>query len=119
MLGELKAGAPIAALLSGSVYESGGRSVTRTMKRTVWPADALVGLRPLFDPKDGAGANGRAGFELIRANAQGELLAASGLKVSLVRENRDYHWSYDRASGWRFDFTRTFQTCLVYTSRCV
>lgn len=110
VLGELKAGAPIAALLSGSVYESGGRSVTRTMKRTVWPADALVGLRPLFDPKDGAGANGRAGFELIRANAQGELLAASGLKLSLVRENRDYHWSYDRASGWRFDFTRNFQT---------
>lgn len=110
VLGETKATAPIAALLSGSVYESGGRSVTRTLKRTVWPADALVGVRPLFDPKDGANANGRVGFELIRANAQGELLAAQGLKLNLMRENRNYHWSYDRTSGWRFDYTRSFDT---------
>jgi alpha-2-macroglobulin len=110
VLGETKAQAPIAAVLSGSVYESGGRSVTRTLKRTVWPADALVGLRPLFDPKDGANANGRVGFELIRANDKGELLAAQGLKLSLVREQRSYHWSYDKSSGWRFDFTRSFDT---------
>ncbi|TDR43967.1 hypothetical protein DFR29_106109 [Tahibacter aquaticus] len=110
VLGEIKAQAPIAAVVSGSVFESGGRSVTRTLKRTVWPAEALVGIRPLFDPKDGATANGRVGFELIRANAKGELLAAQGLKLSLVRENRNYHWSYDKSSGWRFDFTRSFDT---------
>ncbi|HSX61887.1 MAG TPA: alpha-2-macroglobulin [Tahibacter sp.] len=110
VLGDIKAQAPIAAMLSGSVYESGGRSVTRTLKRTVWPADALVGVRPLFDPKDGAGANTRVGFELIRANDKGELLAAQGLKLSLVRENRNYHWSYDKTSGWRFDYTRRFDT---------
>ena len=110
VLADLKVQAPLAAMISGSVYESGGRSVTRTLKRTVWPADALVGVRPLFDPEDGANANGRVGFELIRANAQGELLAAQGLKFSLVRENRNYHWSYDKSSGWRFDFTRSFDT---------
>ena len=110
VLGELKPQAPIAALLAGSVYESGGRSVTRTLRRTVWPADALVGVRPLFDPKDGANSNSRVGFELIRADAKGELLAAQGLKLSLVRENRDYHWTYDKASGWRFDYTRSFAT---------
>jgi uncharacterized protein YfaS (alpha-2-macroglobulin family) len=110
VLADLKVQAPLAAMLSGSVYESGGRSVTRTLKRTVWPADALIGVRPLFDPKDGANANGRVGFELIRANDKGELLAAQGLKLSLVRENRNYHWSYDKTSGWRFDFTRSFDT---------
>ena len=110
VLGDIKAQAPVAAVVSGSVYESGGRSVTRTLKRTVWPADALVGVRPLFDPKDGAAANGRVGFELIRANGAGELLAAQGLKLSLVRENRNYHWSYDKSSGWRFDYTRSFDT---------
>lgn len=110
VLADLPLKAPLAALISGSVFESGGRSVTRTLKRTVWPADALVGVRPLFDPKDGANANGRVGFELIRANTQGELLAAQGLKLSLVRENRHYHWNYDKTSGWRFDFTRSFDT---------
>ncbi|MEO8461300.1 MAG: MG2 domain-containing protein, partial [Dokdonella sp.] len=38
--------APIAAFISGSVYETGGRTVTRTLKRTLWPAAQLVGVRP-------------------------------------------------------------------------
>ncbi|MDC8015197.1 alpha-2-macroglobulin family protein [Tahibacter soli] len=109
VLGDVKATAPIAAIVSGSVYESGGRTVTRTMKRTVWPADALVGVRPLFDPKDGATANARAGFEVIRASGGGELVAAQGLKMTLVRERRAYHWSYDRDSGWRFDYTQSYE----------
>ncbi len=108
VLGELKASAPIAAVLSGSVYESGGRTVTRTLKRTVWPAETLVGVRPLFDAKDGANANGRAGFELIRSNAKGEALAGDKLKLTLVREYRDFHWTYDKDSGWRFDYTQRY-----------
>jgi uncharacterized protein YfaS (alpha-2-macroglobulin family) len=45
-----KAKAPIAVVLSGSLYETGGRTVTRTLKRVMWPANALVGVRPLFNP---------------------------------------------------------------------
>ncbi len=100
--------APIAATVSGSVYETGGRTVTRTLKRTIWPADALVGVRPLFDPKDGASANARASFEVVRSNAAGELLAAKGLKLTLVRESRDYHWVWDKESGWHFNYTERF-----------
>ncbi|MCW5567202.1 MAG: alpha-2-macroglobulin family protein, partial [Dokdonella sp.] len=100
--------APVLALVSGSVYETGGRTVTRTLKRTIWPADALVGVRPLFDPKDGADANARAGFELIRSNAAGERLAGAGLKLTLVRERRDYHWVWDSESGWRFNYKQSY-----------
>ena len=103
-----KAGAPVAAIVSGSLYETGGRTVTRTLKRTVWPAAVLVGLRPLFDLDEGSDANGRAGFELIRSNAAGEL-AAGSLKVTLVRERRNYHWTFDNDSGWHFDYTRNFE----------
>jgi uncharacterized protein YfaS (alpha-2-macroglobulin family) len=103
ILPDAKPTAPVAAMLAGSVYESGGRTVTRTLKRTLWPADELVGVRPLFDVKDGANANGPAGFEIIRSNTKGDLLAADKLKVTLVREYRDYHWTWDRESGWRFD----------------
>ncbi len=101
--------APVAAIVSGSVYETGGRTVTRTLKRSVWPADTLVGVRPLFDPEDGANANARAGFEVIRSDAQGDLLAAAQLKVALVRENRAYHWTYDKQSGWHFDYNTSFE----------
>lgn len=104
-----KPAAPIAAILSGSVYESGGRTVTRTLKRTVWPADALVGLRPLFDLKEGSDARGRAGFELIRSNANGDLLAGQHLKLKLVREYRDYRWVFDHESGWHFDYNQRYE----------
>jgi uncharacterized protein YfaS (alpha-2-macroglobulin family) len=104
-----KPATPLAALLSGSVYESGGRTVTRTLKRTVWPADALVGIRPLFDLAQGSDARGRAGFELIRSNAAGDLLAGQHLKLTLVREHRDYHWTFDKDSGWHFEYVQRYE----------
>ena len=110
-----KPAAPVAAIVSGSVYETGGRTVTRTLKRTLWPADALVGVRPLFDPEDGSNANARAGFELIRSDAQGDLLAASKLAVKLVRENRAYHWTYDNDNGWHFDYNVSYEDTQTQT----
>ncbi len=104
-----KPAAPVAVILSGSVHETGGRTVTRSLKRTVWPADALVGVRPLFDLKDGSDARARVGFEVIRSNAAGELLAGQKLKMTLVREQRDYRWTFDRATGWHFDYTDRYE----------
>ncbi|GAA0715079.1 alpha-2-macroglobulin [Dokdonella soli] len=109
ILGTERPAAPIAAMLSGSVYETGGRTVTRTLKRTVWPADALVGIRPLFDLKDGSDARARAGFEVIRSNAAGDLLAGQHLKLTLVRESRDYRWVFDNESGWHFDYNQRYE----------
>lgn len=105
---EVKPTAPIAVVLSGSVYETGGRTVTRTLKRVMWPATALVGVRPLFDPKDGADANSNARFELMRVDAAGKPQPAKGLKVTLVRELRDYHWTFND-NRWDYDFTRRFE----------
>lgn len=106
---EAKPTTPIAAIISGSLYETGGRSVNRTLKRVLWPADALVGVRPLFEPQDGADPNTNARFELVRVGADGKPRPQPGLKVSLIREHRDYHWRNDDA-GWRYEFTRRFET---------
>jgi uncharacterized protein YfaS (alpha-2-macroglobulin family) len=106
---EVKPLTPVAVVVSGSLYESGGRSVNRSLKRVMWPADALVGLRPLFDDKDGAGSNANAGFELVRVDGDARPRPGKGLKVTLVREHRDYHWNYDDDDGWDYDFTRRFE----------
>ncbi|NIK06668.1 hypothetical protein FHY11_000134 [Xanthomonas arboricola] len=98
----------IAAVVSSSVYETGGRTVTRTVKRVLWPAKALVGVRPLFDDKDGTDANGTARFELTRVDADGKPQPAKDLKATLVRELRDYHWNYTD-DHWDYDFTRRFE----------
>ncbi|MEP6633629.1 MAG: alpha-2-macroglobulin, partial [Luteimonas sp.] len=106
---EAKPTSTIAAVVSGSVFESGGRSVNRSLKRVLWPADALVGVRPLFDDKDGADSNANAAFELVRVDSDGQPRPVKGLKVTLVREHRDYHWNYDNDDGWDYDFTRRFE----------
>lgn len=106
---EAKPRSPIAAIVSGSVYETGGRTVNRTLKRVLWPANALIGIRPLFDDKDGADANANAGFEVVRVDAGGKPQPGKGLKATLVRELRDYHWNYDEDGGWDYDFTRRFE----------
>src|SRR5690606_38807122 len=51
---EVKADTPVSAVVSASLFESGGRSVNRSLARVMWPADALVGVRPQFDDRDGA-----------------------------------------------------------------
>ena len=105
---EVGKGTTVAAVVSGSVYETGGRTVTRTLKRVLWPAPALVAVRPLFDDKDGADANANARFELMRVDADGKPQPAKGLKVTLVREWRDYHWTYSD-NRWDYDFSRRFE----------
>jgi len=106
---DVKPVAPLAVTLSGSVYETGGRAVTRLLKRTYWPADALVGVRPLFDPKQGAESEAPAGFEIVRAGADGKRVAGAHLKVRLQRELRDFYWLYERDGGWKSDANQRLQ----------
>ena len=106
---EAKPASTIAAIVTGSVYESGGRSVNRSLKRVLWPADALVGIRPLFDDKAGTDANANPGFELLRVDSAGRPRPAKGLKMTLVRERRDYHWNYADDGGWGYDYTSRFE----------
>lgn len=101
---------PFEVIVSGSVFESGGRAVRRSLSRIVWPAEALVGVRPRFDPDDGPNARSEAVFEIIKAGPDGAYVAAPGLQVKLVRELRDYHWNWVDGSGWTTDYTRRFQT---------
>ena len=106
---DVKPVAPLAVTLSGSVYESGGRAVTRLLKRVYWPAPQLVGVRPLFDPAQGAQSEGQAGFEILRAGLDGKLVAGTHLKVRLQRELRDFYWLYEHGDGWSSDAHQQLQ----------
>ncbi len=106
---EAKPTSTIAAIVTGSVFETGGRSVNRSLKRVLWPADALVGVRPLFDDKEGADANATVGFEIGRFASDAKPRAGQDLRVTLVREHRDYHWNHSDDGGWDYDFTRRYE----------
>lgn len=100
------AASPITVRGSFSLLESGGRPVVRSIERTVWPADKLLAVRPLFD-RDVTLEGGQAEFELIRVDAQGTLAPVKGVKLQLVRENRQYYWRYDNQNGWHSGYTET------------
>ncbi len=87
-----------------SLYDSGERPVVRNASWQVWPAQNLVGIRNMSgtedDPEQVPG-NDTAKFEVILADTQGRLRAAHGLKVTVIREHREYYWEYkDDAWHW-------------------
>jgi alpha-2-macroglobulin len=94
---------PLSVWVIASLYESGGRPVTRNVRRTVWPADKLVGVRPHFN--DLRADAGPVTFDVVRTNPAGERLPAGNLLVSLVKEDRDYYWEYSESTGWRRQYS--------------
>ena len=96
---------PFTVRTTVSLLESGGRPVVRSLERVHWPADALVGIRPLFG--DTARENSSAEFEVIRADTTGDLKPAQSLPVRLFREDRHYYWRFEDQRGWHSGFSET------------
>ncbi|WP_369960034.1 alpha-2-macroglobulin [Pseudomonas benzenivorans] len=100
---------PLQLILQASLQESGGRPITRRLVQPVWPAERLPGLRGLFDG-DRVDAGSLAEFEVLVADAAGNKLAADRLRVRLVRERRDYYWSFSDSDGWSHHYNEKYLT---------
>ncbi|PHM73598.1 alpha-2-macroglobulin [Xenorhabdus kozodoii] len=110
---------PATVILQASLLESGGRPVTRRAEQAIWPADKLVGIRPLFDKaaiydyrtnrdenRYNVDENSLAEFEIVYADASGKKYAAPDLTARLVYERRDYYWRWSDSSGWDSDYNQ-------------
>ena len=102
----VKRHSPFSVRATMSLLESGGRPIVRTLERVVWPAPALIGVRPLF-LGEYARENAPVEFEVVRADADGKLSAAKALPVRLFREDRNYYWRFEDQRGWHSGFTET------------
>ncbi|OTA15246.1 hypothetical protein Xvie_02912 [Xenorhabdus vietnamensis] len=104
---------PVTVIVQASLLESGGRPVTRRAEQAIWPAEKLVGVRPLFNKKViydyrtgrdenryNVDENSLAEFEIVYADASGKKYAASELKARLIYERRDYYWRWSDSTGW-------------------
>ncbi|MDY7218990.1 alpha-2-macroglobulin [Denitrificimonas sp. JX-1] len=100
---------PLSLTVQASVLESAGRPVVRQVTQAVWPAAQLPGIRAVFNG-DEVDADSEPTFEIVLANSQGDKLAAEELKVRLVRERRDYYWSYSESSGWSHNYNKKYLT---------
>ncbi|MEO4047743.1 alpha-2-macroglobulin [Pseudomonas sp. CAU 1711] len=102
-----EARSPLQLILQASLQESGGRPITRRLVQPVWPAERLPGLRTLFDG-DEVDGNGLAEVEVLLADAAGNKLASDGLQVRLIRERRDFYWSFSESDGWSYHYNEKF-----------
>ncbi len=94
--------APMQLRLSGSLYESGGRAINRYYDALLWPATALPGIKPGFSGNPAR--NSKAAFKLVHSDVAGQLSAAQ-LSVKLIREERQYFWSYNSQRGWHYQWS--------------
>ncbi len=99
---------PLRLQTYASLLDSGGRPVTRRAAAVVLPAERLPGIRPLFGD-DQVDYESSAAFELVFTDGATRLPAQS-LQLSLIRERRDYHWSWSDADGWQSHFTERHYT---------
>ncbi len=93
-----------------SLYESGGRPVTRTIDYTLWPQPYLLGIRPEFDLNEVV-ANSQLNFTLIKSDVKGQAQFGSEVIATLIKERRDYYWEYSEAEGWHYEYNeKNFKT---------
>ncbi|MFZ6801713.1 alpha-2-macroglobulin family protein [Undibacterium sp. Di24W] len=100
---------PLKVRAAFSLLESGGRPVVRSIERVWWPAQNIIGIRPLFE-KDVAREGSMAEFEIIRVNTAGKFSALKQAPFKLVREDREYYWRYDAGRGWHSGYSEGEET---------
>jgi uncharacterized protein YfaS (alpha-2-macroglobulin family) len=93
---------PIMIKVSASLFESGGRAVKRQVKVRLWPAKTLLGIRPHSDEPQ---ANSIVKFDIINADNSGQLYPASDLQVTLIKNRRDYYWTYNDSGNWEMEYS--------------
>ena len=97
---------PMEVAVTASIFETSGLPVTRSIHRHIWPAEALIGIRPTF-AGEFAEADSMPTFELVKAAPDGSLLGVRDVSVKIFREERNYYWTYDESQGWRHEFNET------------
>lgn len=98
---------PLGVTVNLSVFESGGRPVTRRYNLTVVPDANLIGVRPGYDASKDKGPeeNSLVDFELIGVNPAGKRVAMKAVEVVLIREDRRYFWEYNDSEGWHYEYS--------------
>lgn len=95
-----KVKSPVQVTLQASLFETGGRAISRRHQTTVISGNKLIGIKPHF--KNNPEHNSRATFDVVTTNAKGELIQSEALDVKLVREDRRYFWEFNNSEGWHY-----------------
>ncbi len=95
---------PFAIKVINSLFETGGRPVTRTIEYKLWPQQSLIGIRP-YNKLDNIAADTQVDFDIIQSDSTGKLQGESEVIATLIKERRDYYWEFSDAEGWHYEYT--------------
>jgi hypothetical protein len=90
---------PLELQLRATVFDVGGRPVSRELVLPVVQQPWLIGIRPQF-PDDSSPWGQPAGFDVIAVDATGQRIAKDGLTWDLFEEQYDYVWYQD--DRWQY-----------------
>jgi len=100
-----KTGSPLKLNISASVYETGGRPVTRHTWLTMLSQDRYIGLEPQF--KGNPDSNSTVDVKVVYFNSQGEWMANKRVDLTLIRQDRNWYWRNDYSRGWHWAWDET------------
>jgi len=101
---------PFSIKVIASLFETGGRPVTRSINYSLWPQQNLIGIRPVIK-LDAIPADTLVNFDIIKSSLNGELQTGSEVIATLIKERRDYYWEYSESEGWHYEHTeKNFKT---------
>lgn len=95
---------PLRVNFISSLYESGGRPVSRAYSGLVWPSEQMLGIRTSFGDEN-PDANSKVSFEIVKSSIDGVKHSAKNLDVKLIREDRRYFWVFSESQGWHYEWS--------------
>jgi len=98
------------AILHTTVYEKGGSFVEERQPLTIYPFDAFVGVKGIFQWRR-AKIGENYEVPIVVVNAKGEPVSGHKLKVKLFMNTKYWWWHYDRRD--RKDFRSMASTYLI------
>ena len=89
-------------LISGTVFDVGGRANTKQLNIPLDTATGYVGIRPNFDEYIDEGVT--PSFTIANVTREGQPLSLEDVSYTIQRIYYDYNWNYN--NGWRWNRVR-------------
>ncbi len=99
-----KSRSPLSVTSAVSLFESGGRPVTRRFSLLWLPAKRMPGIR-YQGGQGGSGELEKHTLDFVVADATGHPVAVNQLLVKVIKNDRNSYWEYSDGSGWQYRVT--------------
>lgn len=108
---------PINIITQINLLDAGGRSVKRTVRQQVWPADRMPAIKPLFSSQQHfdwsldqyvnrltVEKGKQADFDIAFVDSMGNKFSSEALTARLIKERQNYYWAWTETNGWQMEY---------------